>query len=57
MSVADPVGNGLAKFDCYLDDLFGVFRDRDKEKAGAALPLALHIVGRPVDDKVPESFP
>ncbi len=25
MSVVDPVGDGLAKFDCYLDDLFGVF--------------------------------
>ena len=58
MSVADPVGDGLAKFNCYLNDLFGVFpRDRDREKAEAALPLALHIVGRPVDDKAPESFP
>jgi hypothetical protein len=24
MSVEDPVDDGLAKFDCYLDDLFGV---------------------------------
>jgi hypothetical protein len=30
MSVADPVGDGLAKFDCYLDDLLGVFRDWDR---------------------------
>ena len=57
MSVEDPVSDGLAKFDCNLDNLFGVFRDRDREKAEAALPLELHIVGRPVDDKAPESFP
>ena len=50
MLVADPVGDELAKFDCNLDNLFGVFRDRDREKAEAALPLELHIVGRPVDD-------
>ncbi len=51
MWVAAPVGKGLAKFDCYLNDLFVVLRDWDTEKAEAALPLALHIVGRPVDDK------
>ena len=28
MSVVDPVSDGQAKFDCYLDDLFGVFRAR-----------------------------
>ena len=57
MSVNDPVDDGLAKFECYLDDLFGVFRDRDVDKAEAALPLALHLVGRPVDERAPESFP
>jgi hypothetical protein len=57
MWVVDPVGDGLAKFDCYLDNLFGVFWAWDREKAEAALPLALHLVGRPVDDKAPESFP
>ncbi|KAI2510458.1 hypothetical protein MHU86_3878 [Fragilaria crotonensis] len=57
MSVNDPVDDGLAKFECYLDDLFGVFRDRDVDKAEAALPLALHLVGRPVDERSPESFP
>ena len=56
-SVEDPVDDGLAKFECYLDDLFGVFRARDKEKAEAVLPLALHLVGRPVDERAPESFP
>jgi hypothetical protein len=37
--------------------LFGVFRDQDREKAEATLPLALHVVGRSVDNKAPESFP
>jgi hypothetical protein len=55
-SVKDPVGDGLAKFECYLDNLFRVFRARDREKAEAVLPLALHLVGRRVDNKVPESF-
>jgi hypothetical protein len=57
MSVEDPVDDGLAKFDCYLDALFGVFHAQDRVRAEAALPLALHLVRRPVDDKVPESFP
>jgi hypothetical protein len=57
MSVEDPVTDGMAKFECYLDDLFGVFRARDREKAGSVLPLIWHLVGRPVDDKTPESFP
>jgi hypothetical protein len=57
MPVKDPVDDGLAKFDCDLDDSFGVFRAQDWVRAEAALPLALHLVGRPVDDKVPESFP
>jgi hypothetical protein len=30
MSVEDPVDDGLAKFECYLDDLFGVFRAQDR---------------------------
>ncbi|KAI2509947.1 hypothetical protein MHU86_4512 [Fragilaria crotonensis] len=57
MSVEDPVDDGLAKFECYLDDLFGVFLARDEEKAEAVLPLAMHLVGRPVDERAPESFP
>ncbi len=57
MSVEDPVDDGLAKFECYLNDLFGVFLARDEEKAEAVLPLALHLVGRPVDERAPESFP
>ena len=56
-SVDDPVDDGLAKFECFLDDLFGVFQAQDKDKAEAALPLALHLVGRPVDERAPESFP
>ena len=57
MSVEDPVDDGLAKFECYLNDLFEVFRARDKDKAEAVLPKALHLVGRPVDERSPESFP
>jgi hypothetical protein len=56
-SVEDPVDDGLAKFECYLDNLFGVFLARDEEKAEAVLPLALHLAGRPVDERAPESFP
>ena len=48
MSVEDPVDNGLATFECYLNNLFGVFRAQDKDKAEAVLSLALHLVGRPV---------
>ena len=57
MSVEDPVSDRQAKFECYLEDLFGVFRAGDREKAEAALPFALHLVGRPVDNRTPESFP
>ena len=57
MSVEDPVVDGLAKFECYLDDLFGVHCAQDREKAEAVQPLALHLVGRPVDERAPESFP
>lgn len=57
MSVKDPIGDGLAKFECNLDDLFGVFWARDREKAEVVPPLALHLVGRPVDDREAESFP
>jgi hypothetical protein len=45
MSVEDPVVDGLAKFECYLDDLFGVHCAQDREKAEAVQPLALHLVG------------
>ena len=58
MSVEDPVGNGLAKFECSLDNFFRVLRARDREKAEAVLlPLALHLVRRPVDERMSESFP
>ena len=47
----------LPRFDCYLDDIFGAFNPRDAEKSSAAIPLALHIVGRPHNAKGNESFP
>ncbi len=54
MSVEDPVCDVRAKFECYLDDLFGVLWAQDWEKAEAVLPLVLHLVGCPVDDRAPE---
>ncbi len=57
MLVKDPVGDGLAKFECNLDDLFAVFTARDREQAEAVLPLTLLLVGRPMDKRAPESFP
>jgi hypothetical protein len=37
--------------------LFGAFMDRKAERIAAAIPLALHIVGRPHDPSRQESFP
>ncbi|KAI2495699.1 hypothetical protein MHU86_18830 [Fragilaria crotonensis] len=53
-----PIANDddLPRFDCYLDDIFGAFNPRDAEKSSAAIPLALHIVGRPHNAEN-ESFP
>jgi hypothetical protein len=56
MSVVFPSDEG-PRFECYLDDLFGVFREKDAWKAEAAMPLALHIVGQPAHSAVDESFP
>ena len=36
-------------FDCFLDDIFGAFNPRDTAKSAAAIPLALYLVGRPID--------
>ena len=47
----------LPRFDCYLDDIFGAFNPKDAARSAAAIPLALHIVGRLVDTGSPESFP
>jgi hypothetical protein len=53
----DEPEDDMARFDCYLDDIFGAFMDREAEKSAAAIPLALHIVGRPHDPSRRESFP
>ena len=53
----DEPEDDLARFDCYLDDIFGAFMEREAEKSAAAIPLALHIVGRPHDPNGRESFP
>ena len=52
-----PPYDDLPRFDCYLDDIFGAFNPRDAEKSAAAIPLALHLVGRPCDPEVEETFP
>jgi hypothetical protein len=55
-AVDEPEDN-MERFDCYLDDIFGVFMDREAERRAAAIPLALHRVGRPHDPNRRESFP
>ena len=59
LAVNYPTANhdDLPRFDCYLDDIFGAFNPKDAARSAAAIPLALHIVGRPVDTGSPESFP
>jgi hypothetical protein len=47
----------LSRFDCYLDDIFGAFYGCDKARSAAAIPMALHIVGRPNDTSNGDSFP
>ncbi|KAI2508079.1 hypothetical protein MHU86_6371 [Fragilaria crotonensis] len=52
-----PSSDCSPRFECYLDDLFGVFREINSTRASAAVPLALHLVGRPVEEGIEESFP
>ena len=57
MSVSYPPGDTGPMFDCYLDDLFGISREKDRKRLEAVLPLVLHLIGRPVDDGLPDSLP
>lgn len=57
MSVRYPTNDCSPRFECYLDDLFGVCRESDVAKAAAVIPLALHLVSRPVSKDTEESFP
>jgi hypothetical protein len=57
MSVVFPVEDHGPMFDCYLDDLFGVSRGKGRLKLEAVLPFILHLIGRPVEEEVPESLP
>ena len=57
MSVNYPSGDARPMFECYLDDLFGVSRERDRKRLEAVLPLMLHLIGRPAEDSVPETLP
>ena len=52
-----PMEDILPRFNCYLDDIFGAFYGCNKAKRAAAIPMALHIVGRPNDTLNGESFP
>ncbi|KAI2497773.1 hypothetical protein MHU86_16715 [Fragilaria crotonensis] len=51
-----PPYDDLPRFDCYLDDILGPSTPR-RRKSAAAIPLALHLVGRPCDPEVKETFP
>ena len=37
------------KFDVYIDDIFGVFREADLLRGARVVPLVLHLLGRPQD--------
>ena len=52
-----PIEDILSRFDCYLDNIFGAFYGCNKATSAAAIPMALHIVGRPNDTSNGESFP
>ncbi|KAI2506083.1 hypothetical protein MHU86_8314 [Fragilaria crotonensis] len=55
MSIDVSLRDDYPIFDCYLDDLFGVGRESAKARLEAAVPLAIHLVGRPAAGD--ESFP
>jgi hypothetical protein len=57
MSVVFPDADYGPMFDCYLDDLFGVSRERDRARLEAVVPLVLHLLGRPVEEGEEESLP
>ena len=57
MAVTFPVEDARPIFDCYLDDLFGVARERDRARLEAVPPFVLHLLGRPVENGVEESLP
>jgi hypothetical protein len=52
-----PIEDILPRFDCYLVVIFGAFYGCDKDRSAAAIPMALHIVGRPNDTSGGESIP
>ncbi|KAI2497537.1 hypothetical protein MHU86_16940 [Fragilaria crotonensis] len=51
-----PPYDDLPRFDCYLDDILGPSTPR-RRKERCRDPLALHLVGRPCDPEVKETFP
>jgi hypothetical protein len=57
MSVVFPVEDVRLMFDCYLDNLFGVSRERDKARLEAVPPFVLHLLGHPVEEGAKELLP
>jgi hypothetical protein len=53
----DEPEDDMTRFDCYLDNIFGAFMDREAERSAAAIPQALHIVGRRHNPNRKESSP
>ena len=57
MSVTFPDADYGPMFDCYLDDLFVVSRERDRARLEVVIPLVLHLIGQPVEEGWPSPCP
>ena len=57
LAVNYPDSDDFPRYECYLDDIFGAFLERYRDREAAATPLALRMIGRPWGDGDDESFP
>ena len=57
LAVNYPDSDDFSWYECYLDDIFGAFLERYGDRGAAAIPLALHMIGRPRGTEGDESFP
>ena len=57
LAVNYPDSDDFPRYECYLDDIFGAFLERFGARGAAAIPLALHMIGRPRGTEGDESFP
>jgi hypothetical protein len=57
LAVNYPDSDDFPRYECYLDDIFGAFLERYGARGAAAIPLALHMIGRPHGTEGEESFP